>query len=70
MDVVNQIIPLRIKAMREARNMTQSELAKRMGVTPASVSLWEANKKNPALSNLFRLVCVLECSISDLFPPT
>ena len=35
----------RFKSLREARGMSQSELARQAGIYPADVSFFEANKK-------------------------
>jgi transcriptional regulator with XRE-family HTH domain len=50
----------RIKTLREAKQLTQDELAKELGVTRASVSLWELdvtkNIKNRTMLALVRLL--------------
>ena len=35
--------------------MTQSEMAKALGVTKASISSWEHDKSRPSLKTLYRL---------------
>ena len=46
------------KIIREARmdmNIAQKELAKEIGVTPAALSAWEKNKRNPPAPALIKL---------------
>jgi len=51
---------------RKAKNMTQSELAEKLGVTDRSVSNWETGKNMPELS-LFKPLCdILGITINEL----
>lgn len=45
----------REKGVREARDVTLSEIAKAVGVTSTSVSEWEADKKSPREDALAKL---------------
>ena len=36
-----------LKILREKRGFTQAQLADRINVTPASISLWESGKSRP-----------------------
>lgn len=47
--------------------MTQAQLAERLGVTPAAVNYWCNAERSPATLELFYKLCdVLNCSMSDL----
>lgn len=48
-------IGAKIKELREAKKMTQRELAELLNVTPQAVSKWERNKSYPDLDTLLRL---------------
>lgn len=51
---------------RKKQEITQSELAERLGVTDRSVSNWENGKNMPDLS-LFQLLCeILDITINEL----
>lgn len=51
---------------RNAKKMTQSELAKKLGVTEKSISNWENGRNMPDLS-LFKPLCqVLDITINEL----
>lgn len=60
---------MRIKAIREGKNMTQQELASQMAVVQTTVSQWETEVALPRARDLPRLALVLMCSIDDLFEP-
>ena len=45
--------------LREQKKMTQAELARMLGVTPAAVSKWENGSSKPRTEVLFRLAAVL-----------
>lgn len=52
-----------IKALREAANMTQAELAGRLGISPPSVAKWENGRANPSYENLVQLADIFGCSL-------
>ena len=55
-----------IKALREARKMTQAELADRIGVSSKTVSKWETAKGLPDISLLHPLAQALGVSLIEL----
>lgn len=55
-----------IKRLREMRNMTQSELADRIGVSSKTVSKWETAKGFPDISLLQPLAQALGISLIEL----
>lgn len=57
----------RLKAAREARGLTQAELAERAGMAAVHVSHLETGvKPNPAVPTLVRLATALRCSADYL----
>lgn len=56
-----------IKQKREALNITQKQLADRLGVERSTVAKWEAGAAFPAAAKLPKLAEVLGCSVADLF---
>lgn len=58
-----------IRIMRQLKNLTQYELAKKIGVNQASIAQWENGATNPRYSNLIKIAEVLDCSIDDLVKP-
>ena len=56
----------RIKELREAAGICQSELADRMGVRPPSVFKWENGMSQPTAENLVKLADILGVTIDAL----
>ena len=55
-----------IRALREARSLTQRELAERIGVTDKAVSKWESGRGLPDISLVEPLARTLGVSIAEL----
>ena len=55
-----------IKQLREKRNLTQAELAERIGVSSKTVSKWETAKGLPDISLLQPLAQALNISVIEL----
>lgn len=56
-----------IAQLRKEKNMTQQELADKLGVTDRAVSHWENGRRLPDYSLLKDLCDVLSISINELF---
>ncbi len=57
----------RLRVVREAAGLSQRELAKRAGVTNATVSMIEQETHAPSLASLHRLLAAIPISLSDFF---
>lgn len=57
-----------IRAQREARGWTQTELGRRLGVTGACVSYWEAGLRAPTDARKLAIARVFRASVRTLFP--
>ncbi|PWA11853.1 transcriptional regulator [Pueribacillus theae] len=57
----------KIKLARVAKNMTQQDLADRIGVTRQTINLIEKNKYNPTIKLCISIAKVLEKSLDELF---
>lgn len=55
-----------IKALRENKNMTQAELAQKIGVSSKAISRWETGKGLPDISLLQPLALALGISVIEL----
>ena len=65
-----EIIEILGKNIREARkrnNMTQSELAEKLGVSKQVVSSYENGKRSPSYEMLLKIANVFYTTINDLF---
>jgi transcriptional regulator with XRE-family HTH domain len=58
---------LRIKALRNKRGMSQSELAKLVGVTPSTISQIETNTIYPSVPALIKIAEILGVHVGSLF---
>lgn len=56
----------KIRQKREAANMSQVDLGKRLGVSSQAVCQWEAGTSAPKLSNLAAMAQIFGCAIDDL----
>lgn len=58
---------MQIQRQREAANLTQTQLAIRVGVSQGTVSQWESEVSLPKSRDLPLLARVLGCRIDDLY---
>ena len=58
---------MRIKALREAKGMTQQALADAVGVDRSAVSLWETGDKFPLVAKLPKIARALGVEWYELF---
>lgn len=56
-----------IKRLRQEGKLTQSELANRMGVHQATISMWETGERRPPSDKLPELAKHLGVEVGDLF---
>lgn len=60
----------RIKALREARGMTLTQLAQAVGVSVQAAWNWESNlHRRPSVNNLMKIADVLGTSLDALLRP-
>ena len=64
---IAKIIGTRIKMLRFAKHMQQTELAKRMGISQTHMSNIESGRNNVTVDNLYKLHEILECPMSSFF---
>ena len=55
-----------IRRLREAKEMTQAELAEKIDVSPKTISKWETAKGLPDISLLDPLAAALDVSVTEL----
>lgn len=55
-----------IRRQRRKINMTQTELAERVGVKQGTISAYESGAATPGVENLIRLADALNCSLDEL----
>ena len=52
--------------LRKKNNLSQEELAEKLGVSRQSVSKWETSEAYPEMNNILELCKIFKCNISDL----
>jgi putative transcriptional regulator len=57
----------RIKELRARFNLTQDELAKKVGVRRETIVFLERGKYNPSLKLAYDISVMFECKIEDVF---
>lgn len=63
-------LTLRLRERREARSLTQGQVALRLGIHRSYVAKMEAGVRMPTLPVLWRLARYLGCSLDDLIVET
>lgn len=56
-----------LKQLRIKAGLCQSDLAKTLGISRTTVSMWEIGAGFPRADKLPELAKILDCSIDDLF---
>lgn len=68
MDDINAYIAKRIKDLRAASKLSQTDLAGLLKVTPNTISRWESGVYKPSMVDLDRLARVFERPITVFLP--
>ena len=55
-----------IRRLRENKNMTQTELADKLGVSSKAVSKWETGKSKPTTNVIRKLAVLFKIDINEL----
>ena len=61
---------MKLKEIREKKNMTQEDLANAVGVTQGAISQWENGFSKPGFDNIKKLAAALECTLDELIAGT
>lgn len=64
---MSQALPNRVRELREARGMSQIELASAASLTRQSIGAIEAGRATPAVDVAMRLARALACTVEELF---
>ena len=59
----------KIAYWRIKRNLSQRELADKIGVSQAAVAKWETGGSKPTLDNVQNIADALDVALTDLFDP-
>ena len=56
----------RIRLVRQSRDMTQKDLADKLGISHVGVNQWENNKRKPKYDTLLSISKALDCNVQFL----
>ena len=59
----------RLKILRAERNLSQAELADKLGVARQTINAMEAGRHDPSLTLAYRVAQTLGVRIEEAFPP-
>jgi putative transcriptional regulator len=59
----------RLKVLRAEHDLTQGELASRLGVSRQAVNAIETGKYDPSLPLAFKIAALFDLAIEDVFEP-
>lgn len=57
---------IRLKELREARGLSQADLAEIIGVGVSTVGMWESTRRMPGAKSLDRLITFFNCPLDYL----
>lgn len=63
---MEKTLSLKVRTLREAAEMTQEDLAKRLGLKPPAISKWERGLAYPSTETLVRLAEIFGCTTDEL----
>ncbi len=69
MSTITHIIGESLRKQRESQNLSQGELARRMGVDPSYISTLEGGRRNISIQSLAKIASVLEIPVFELLEP-
>jgi transcriptional regulator with XRE-family HTH domain len=68
--MVSRVISLRLKELRQARNMTQLKLALELNMSQNTISRYESGEREPGISELITIADYFNISIDYLLERT
>ena len=57
---------MKLKELRQAKKLTQIEIAKELEVSHTTVSMWETGAAFPRAGKLIKLADILGCTVDEL----
>lgn len=67
---MKSLLPERLQKIRKNNNMTQSELAKKLGFTKVAISQWELGKTEPSNEILLKIAKIFNTPVGYLLGET
>lgn len=57
----------KLKIKLAEANMSNTELAQRLGVSKQTITNWKNGHNNPPIETAFKIAYILHCKVDDLF---
>ena len=58
-----QILPMRLKYLREKHALTQTELAEQLKINQSTYANWECGRRMPDLEKIFQIADIYETTV-------
>lgn len=55
----------KLKALRLSKNLTQGDLAKQLGVSRTTITMWENGLSKPRFDTLVHLSQIFDCAVDE-----
>lgn len=65
-----ELFSQRLKELREEKELSQKEVAARLGVAVSTYANWEQGRRAPSIDDIFNLLSVFEIDANELFDIT
>ena len=56
-----------LKRLREGKNLSQTELAAKVGVSQRYIAFIESGDRTPSLGNALKIASIMGCHVEDIF---
>ena len=66
---MNNFFTQNLQMFMEMRQMSNTELARKLGVSEVAVSRWKSGERNPRSEMIDRMCVIFECTHNDLLAP-
>ena len=57
----------RLKDLRKEKNLSQKQLAEKLGIAVSTYANWEQGRRSPCIEDIYHLLKVLEIDANELF---
>lgn len=57
----------RLKEIRSEKQLNQKQVAEMLGVAVSTYANWEQGRREPSVSELHKIICVLDIQANELF---
>lgn len=68
--ICKELFSKQLKELRAEKELSQKEVAERLGVAVSTYANWEQGRTEPSIYDIFNLLSVLEIEANELFDIT